>query len=770
MAYDFIPGVGATYLDGSFKEPSLSTQPKILVLGSADSGRSLEVFNVTNVRQAETEFGADTDVLRGVHESVAQNADNVAIMRVGGTQGALVLTDSNGGTLTITPENRDDTVLTRYALILDGTGTTNRIYVYDLQDEAFVYDSSEILVINDGIVEVLDTGLDLFSVSDVTDSGTFIAMSALVNGDFTVENVTTMTTTVPTQGTDGQSNSLPERYAALNSAYHLLDYKDADFVVPYGVYIDNPNQSDGSTPQYFKGVPVLGESNDVLGWVWQYIYQGKLYTYMADSDTYFTDLGTAVASTVTVNTDLIMTADTAGVGGDNISILIDVTGAAGPTVTITEPTSTTLLVTVTDDGTSDTASAVIAINLALGLFTMANGQLASTLVTATGGAATLLIAVASTPLATGAGGAILTHADLTGDVIPAAVTAQLALASDAQLREISFVHQLGTFCRLASTTWKTMLGSISFLIPPGFSRPQVASWVGNLPEFTQVGLDSAIDSPGDNGTGLLGHRLMAGESVTGGGYRNGQVEEGSANDGYAFGGLIQTAGLNLPNGTDFAYGINDGDELQDTNRAPVDLGKHVLVTYDWPIHRNAFNGGGNYRGSLQAAVVGKIAQMPENEEPIGNRGVILKVTSPPRIHSAQLDQLAQMRAIGLRFEEGIGWILVSSKTAAHPDSDYTRLSTIRCVNRALEGIRSIAKAFIGGPFSSRQLLALQASIDAFLVAERGAGFNQGAVAQLQYSRSDRILGRLTIKLSMVPPFSIESITVETSLAADESEL
>ena len=314
MAYDFIPGVGATYLDGSFKEPSLSTQPKILVLGSADSGRSLEVFNVTNVRQAETEFGADTDVLRGVHESVAQNADNVAIMRVGGTQGALVLTDSNGGTLTITPENRDDTVLTRYALILDGTGTTNRIYVYDLQDEAFVYDSSEILVINDGIVEVLDTGLDLFSVSDVTDSGTFIAMSALVNGDFTVENVTTMTTTVPTQGTDGQSNSLPERYAALNSAYHLLDYKDADFVVPYGVYIDNPNQSDGSTPQYFKGVPVLGESNDVLGWVWQYIYQGKLYTYMADSDTYFTDLAGAVAATLVVagNVDISLTAVTGG--------------------------------------------------------------------------------------------------------------------------------------------------------------------------------------------------------------------------------------------------------------------------------------------------------------------------------------------------------------------------------------------------------------------------------------------------------------------------
>jgi hypothetical protein len=777
MAYTFIPGTEATYLDGSFSEPTSSSQPKILIMGSADSGRSLEIFNVTNVRQAESEFGADTDVLRGVHETVAQGSDNVAIMRVGGTQGALVLTDSNGGTLTITPEYRDDAVLTRYALILDGTGTANRIYVYDLTDEAFVYDSSEILVINSHIVEVVDTGLDLFTVSDPNIPTTFIAMSALNAGgsDFTVENTTTMTSAIATQGTDGKSNSLAQKYAAFNTAYHLLDYKDADFVVPYGVYMDDANQSDGSTPNYFKGVPVAGDSNDALGWVWQYIYQGRLYTYMVDSGTYFSATPAAATLVVATNADISLTADIAGTGGNGISIeLLATVGVL--TTTISEPAPDTLLISVALGAATTMADVVTDINTELGLFTMANGQLASTLVTATdlAGAPGVATAVASAPLAGGTGGHVLTHTDLTGDSIPAAVSnlfaAQVTALNDVQLREVNFGHQLASFARFASTTWKALIGSISFKAPTAVSRTAVSNWIGSLPEFAKAGIDTVIPDPGSNGTGVLGHKLMVGESdVTG--YRNAQIENGTSNDGYAWGGIIQTIGASLPNGSDFAYGILDSDELLDSNRAPVDLGKHLLVSYDWPIHRNAFNGGGNYRGSINALLAGKIAITPVNEEPIGSsRGSVRKVTNSPRVHSTQVDALAQARCIGLRFEEGTGWIIVSAKTAAHPDSDYTRLSTIRSVNRALQGIRSIAKDYIGGAFSSRQLLSLQAAIDSFLVSERGRGFNQGAQAQLSYTRSDKILGRLKIKLAMVPPFAIEKITVETSLAADESEL
>ena len=88
----------------------------------------------------------------------------------------------------------------------------------------------------------------------------------------------------------------------------------------------------------------------------------------------------------------------------------------------------------------------------------------------------------------------------------------------------------------------------------------------------------------------------------------------------------------------------------------------------------------------------------------------------------------------------------------------------------LTGIRTIARPYIGKPFSAQTLASLQAAIDGFLVSERGAGIHQGATSRIEYTREDRIMGRLTIKLRMVPPFSIEFIDVETSLAADESEL
>lgn len=777
MAYDNIPGVKGTYLDGAFRTPTGSAQPKILVLGAGSSGLTNEVYNVTNVRRAESEFGSDSEVLKGVHESVAQGADNTAIVRVGGRKGSLVLTDSNGATLTIVPEYRDDEIMDRYALIVDGSGTENRIIVWDLTDEQFVYDSSEILVLDEGTVEVTDTGLDLFSVGALYDENSYIAFSSLLVGDFTADGSATLSTVVPTQGSDGQGTTLVEKYAALNTAYHLLDYRDADFVAAQGVYVDDANVvDDGSDSNFFKGLPLAGASNDELGYVWQYIYRGKVYTYFTDSDSYFTDETGAAASTVTVNTDLVISAVPTGVGGDNITIQIAVDGAAGPTVTISEDTASSLEIHVEDDGSSTTAATMTAINVALGAYTMSNGALASTVAVASGGTATTLATLAVTPLVGGAGGSVLNHNDLTGDSVPSDVAAAFAAGTDAQLREVNFGHQLASFCERASVTWKTMLGSINTKGPDGLSRQVVSDWVGSAALYTDSpnGQQKIIDAPADNGSGLLGNKFLAGRSDSSGGYRNAAISDAdSATDGLAFGGFIKTKGLSLPNSDEFpelSYGIDSSDELQDVNRAPYDIGKHIFVCYDYPIHRNSFNGGTSYRGAANMTLLGKLAVMPVNEEPIGPNGRVVKVTSPPRIHATQLDQLARIRAIGLRREEGVGYIFTTAKTAAHPDSDYTRVSTIRSVNRELQGIREISKKYLGKDFSAQRLVALQSALDVFLQGERTAGFNQGAQVSLSYTRADKILGKLKIRLRMVPPFSIEAITVEVSLAADESEL
>ena len=196
----------------------------------------------------------------------------------------------------------------------------------------------------------------------------------------------------------------------------------------------------------------------------------------------------------------------------------------------------------------------------------------------------------------------------------------------------------------------------------------------------------------------------------------------------------------------------------------------MLVCASWPVLSNSFNGGSEYRGTLCGTLAGKLTVTPEKEEPIGINGVLSGIRRPPRMRTPLINSLAKLRFVSTRREEGLGHILVSVKTAAHPDSDYSRLSTIRSVNREISGIRNICKPYIGKEFSSTRLASLQTSINGFLKAEKELGYNQGAVCSLSYTRQDKIMGRLTVKLKMIPPFSIEAITIETTLAADESEL
>lgn len=771
MPYSHIPGVKASYLDGAFKIPTGSTQPKVLVVGPAESGLTNEIFNVAAVSGAESEFGAETPVLRVTHELLAQLADNIAIVRSGGRQGSLVVEDSAGGTLTITPEYRDDEILERYALVIENDGSVNRFLVYDLIDQAWVYDSSEIEVLDAGVVTVEDDDLDLFTLNDRTVPDLAISMADLVTGDFTADGSATLSTLTITEGSDGMVPSLVERYAAYNTTLHMLDYKDADFVIPVDAYIDDANVVDDASPAtygyYWLGVPVAGDECDKLGYLWQYIYRGRIFTYFTDTADYFS-VATAAASK-TVNTDLVITALREGKGGNACTLQIALGGSLAVSITENANCGLDILLTAVS-GVTTNADAATAIDAALLAFTASTGTNGAALLDATGGSTVISATVAKSNFTGGTGGHVLTHEDLTGDTIPSAVSTKFAAAVNAELRECNFAHQVASFCYLASTNWATMLGAVSFKAPTAFGRLAVADWVGTLPEYTDNGQYLFIDAPADNGAAILGNKFLAGQSKTSAGYRSGLVTDGNTTDGYAYGGLILTTGSALPNGSDWPYGIDDDDEALDSGRKPIDIGKHVFITYDWPIHSNGYNGGSTYRGSLPGAFVGKVVGMAENEEPIGDNGTIRKVQSPPRIHSTQLDDLASIRAIGLRRDETVGLILVSARTAAHPDSDYTRISTIRSVNRMLKGIRNIARPYIGKPFNAQQLVSLQSAIDQYLVAEKAAGFNQGAKASISYSRADKIMGRLKVKVRMIPPFSVETIDVETSLAAEESEL
>lgn len=362
----------------------------------------------------------------------------------------------------------------------------------------------------------------------------------------------------------------------------------------------------------------------------------------------------------------------------------------------------------------------------------------------------------------------LDHKELTGEDIPAAVSAKFTNAKAAEFRECSFAHLVGSYCHKSSTVWKTTLSCLS--VQPPYAPPTAKKIsIGTGPEYTSISGDLAIDTVADGGTGLLGWKFLAGAPA----YRN-QLLSKAANssDGFAYGGLILTEGNNLPKGTE-SYGIDDNDEAKDAKGFAVDIGKYVIPCAMWIVHNNA---AGSYQSSLTGLITSKVGTTPMGQEPIGivnGRvsniiGQLMRLKYPYQ----SIDRLsgAGYATIIYRPTRGGVTYINNIRTLAHRSSDYRKLSTIRSVNFVVQGIRDLAEDYIGLAYNSSNVASLRTAVNGYLRAQQSAGVHNGAVAQISFNQQDRILGNINIKLTMVPPYAIESITVTTSLVADQSNL
>jgi len=800
MPYSDIPGTKAAYIDsGALTITRRTTQPNILIVGPSGSGTSLRRFNVVETGLAEREFGSASPVMRTVHEALRQGSNNLSVLRAGGHPGRWTATDSDSDTLTVITKRSDDDVLDRYALRITFEDSTPRYVVYDITDRQYVYDSLRLLALDDGDVYIEDTGFAPGALLNDTEPlpQLWTKLTDVVIADFDVSGaggVTVPADPVSEAGDDGTNPSLVERYAALEQAYFRLDYKDADFLIPVDTYIDALNIIDtadasktgapasGTDYGYFwSGPPVAGSDRDLLGYLWRYVYRGVVYSLFTDQTDYFSFA--QVAASITHDGVTLACSET-GKGGNACTMEFVGGGTAGAetvTIDLNDDGGYDIVVTI-EDAVSTQTQASAAINTAIAAATAATVgahnswvRLPSDVFGTAGvtvGATAVNITAAANFTSGSGGNKILMTFDPYG-TNPTVVDTKITNGADAEIREINFAHQLAEACYLASVNWSTMLGVINFKEPDqdslSISRSYIpnGNWVGDLPEYSDNDIDVYIGAVADNGEGILGNKFLAGEY----GYRGHLLEAETDTSGLAYGGLIRTVGSALPNGEKWPYGISPNDEALDESGRPIDLGKHIFVCYDWPLLSNGYNGGSQYYGTLAATFAGKLAVTPSAEEPIGQQGRLISVGGGLDIHSTQLSQLAQIRAIGMRFDDDSGsWILTTAKNAAHPSSDYRRASTIRVANRLITGARRITAPYIGKQFNPQVLMSLKSALDQYITAEHTAGVHNGGRIAFSYTPQDRILGRLTLQIRFVPPFTLESIVVKTSLAADESDL
>lgn len=305
--------------------------------------------------------------------------------------------------------------------------------------------------------------------------------------------------------------------------------------------------------------------------------------------------------------------------------------------------------------------------------------------------------------------------------------------------EVNFGYQLANFCFNLSVNNNECIGTIGMLPPTSFSPKDIAIWVGSLPTYTVLDDGSRlINDAGDNGSGLLGNKFMAGSA----GYRSGDAE----------GGFIATDSGNL-----------GGSETSDQNNELVDIGKYISVVpsygrlaNQWTTNVNGYitNGAPSYAGLIMSL---ESKSAPTNK-------VIPSVRAIHGLNNTVLDNLAGAKYTMLALRPK-GTVVADAPTAARQSSDYVRLSTVRIVKDAIDVVRAVADPFVGEANTAQRRAALETAVDAGLGSLQREGFIQGFVLSITSTPVQQVQGDATIELKLVPAFELRQITIVLSLSA-----
>lgn len=312
--------------------------------------------------------------------------------------------------------------------------------------------------------------------------------------------------------------------------------------------------------------------------------------------------------------------------------------------------------------------------------------------------------------------------------------------TDDDFHEVNFAYQLARFLHDYSTDIVDATGVVGTLPPAGNTVRDRARWLGKVPTWTlnTETNEPYIASSGDNGTGLLGNKFMAGRDD----WRSGVYG----------GGFILTDG-------EF---MDSGEEILDTNEIPVDLGKYISVVAENVYMRNAWYSSG-YEGSFAPSYAGLYVNLPANIAPT-NRKVSNTVSIRYRFGLNDLDLLDGAGYVVLR-NKVQGLVVADAPSASMPNSDWNRLSTVRIVKQVIDGIRIAGDPYLGKAMSGGAKAALKEDVQKVLQKAVSQGFLQRYEPfEIQQTPDQEVAGVADINLTLVPAFELRVINVSVSLS------
>ena len=317
----------------------------------------------------------------------------------------------------------------------------------------------------------------------------------------------------------------------------------------------------------------------------------------------------------------------------------------------------------------------------------------------------------------------------------------------ADFHEVNFAYQLANFCYVQSRDNNDMTGVVGVLPPNSFGLKDVALWVGKLPTTELDASGNTVIASGGNGTGLLGNKFMSGRiGVTN--QLTPFTVDGVA--GLYNGGFIATD-----------TGWLDDTQVKDNNDHLIDIGKYISVVATYPILSNSSQTT-SYTATGAPTYGGFYTTLSPVSAPTNK--LLRNVRLPFRVSLAKLDLLAGQRYVTFHAKTR-GIVVTDAPTAARPDSDYQRLTTVRQVKASVDAVRLAAEPFLGEGMTGALLAALDTAIDGALKSLVKQGLINRYEHQLTSTTQQRILGQATLELKLVPAFELRQITVVVALAA-----
>jgi hypothetical protein len=205
----------------------------------------------------------------------------------------------------------------------------------------------------------------------------------------------------------------------------------------------------------------------------------------------------------------------------------------------------------------------------------------------------------------------------------------------------------------------------------------------------------------------------------------------------------------------------DSAQQQDDNDHYIDIGKYVSIVPVYPILSNPAVTT-SYSASGAPTYAGFVSTLPPASAPTNK--VLRSVVLPYRIGTAKLDLLAGQRFVFFH-QKAKGVVVSDAPTAARPDSDYRRLSTVLIVKNVINKIRAVGEPFLGESITGARLAALDTAIEKELSTSVRDQELTRYEHRLVATPAMKVLGQATVELKLVPAFELRQISIIVGLSA-----